>query len=164
MNQRHKNIIMWSLYAALFFFVMLLQTSVFGRLRFFGVKLSLIPVVLVCVSVFTGHEAGGLFSLIATVVWYLSGAEDGSIFILTMTVSGIAAGFICDQFSRRFLPALGLCFGAILFHEGAVFLMRYYLGAAEGKLILWVLKTAGLSLAAFPPCYLLAKAIRKAGA
>lgn len=156
--------IMWSLYAALFLLVMLLQTSLFGRLRFFGVKLSLVPVVLVCISAFIGHEAGGIFSLIAAVVWYLSGAEDGPIFILTMTISGIAAGFVCDLFSHRFLPTLGLCLGAILFHEGVVFLMRYYLGTATGTLILWVLKMAGLSLVAWPPCYLLAKVIRKAGA
>ena len=155
---------MWALYAAMFLLVMLLQTSVFGRQRFWGVKLNLIPVVLVCISIFVGHEAGGIFCLIAAAFWYLSGAEDGSICILTMTVSGIAAGFICDQFSRRFLPALALCLGALLLHEGAVFLMRYYLGAAEGILILWVLKTAVLSILSWPVCYLLAKAIRKAGA
>ena len=41
MNQRYRNIIMWILYALLFLLVMLLQTSVFGRQRFFGIKLSL---------------------------------------------------------------------------------------------------------------------------
>ena len=164
MNQRYRNIIMWILYAAMFLLVMLLQTCLFGRQRFFGIKLSLIPVVLVCISGFIGHEAGGLFSLIAAVVWYLSGADDGSIAILTMTVCGIASGFICAQFSRRFLPTLGLCLAALLLHEGAIFLMRYYLGSAQGSLILWVLKTAGLSVLAWPGCYLLAKVIRKVGA
>ena len=86
MNQRYKNIIMWVLYAVLFLFAMLLQTAVFGRTRFFGVKLNLIAVVLVCISIFTGHEAGGLFCLIAAFVWHLSGADDGSVAILTMTV------------------------------------------------------------------------------
>ena len=163
MNQRYRNIIMWVLYGALFLLVMLVQTSVFGRQRFFGIKLSLIPVVLVCISGFIGHENGGLFSLIAAVVWYLSGADDGSIAILTMTVCGIASGFVCNLFARRFLPALGLCLAALLLHEGAIFLMRYYLGAAEGRLILWVFKTAGLSVLAWPGCYLLAKVIRKVG-
>ena len=106
MNKRYKNILMWSLYALLFLFVVLLQTSLFGRQRFFGVKLSLIPVVLVCVSVMTGHEAGGLFGLICALIWQLSGAEDGSVAILTMTVCSIAAGYICASFSRRFLPTL----------------------------------------------------------
>ena len=163
MNQRYKKLIMWVLYAALFLFVMLLQTAVFGRTRFFGVKLSLVPVVLVCISVFVGHEAGGLFCLIAAFVWYLSGADDGSIGILTLTVCGIGAGFACTQFSRRFLPTMGLCLLALLMHEGAVFLMRYYLGAAEGRLIWWVFKMAVLSLPAWPVCYLSAKAIRKVG-
>jgi len=163
MNQRYKNILMWSLYALLFLFVMLLQTTVFGRQRFFGVKLSLIPVVLICVSVVTGHEEGGLYGLICAFIWHLSGAEDGSVAILTMTVCSIAAGYICITFSHRFLPALLLCFGALLVHEGVVFAFRFYLGAAEGKLILWALITAALSLPACPICYLLAKAIRKVG-
>lgn len=163
MNNRYKNIIKWALYALLFLVVMLLQTSVFGRQRFFGVKLNLIPVVLVCVSIFAGHEAGGLYCLICAFIWYLSGAEDGSVAILTMTICGIASGFVCVKFSRRFLPALLLCTGALLLHEGVVFLMRYYLGAADGHLILWVLKTTALSLPAWPVCYLLAKAIGKVG-
>lgn len=163
MNQRYRKLIMWALYAALFLFAMLLQTAVFGRTRFFGVKLSLIPVVLVCISIWVGHEAGGLFCLIASFVWYLSGAEDGSIAILTLTVCGILAGFFCVQFSRRFFPAMGLCLGALLFHEGVVFLMRRYLGSAEGALAAWVFLTAVLSLPVAPVCYVLTKAIRKVG-
>ena len=163
MNQRYRKVVMWVLYGVLFLATMLLQTAVFGRTRFFGVKLSLLPVVLVCISAFVGHEAGGLFCLIASVVWYLSGADDGPIAILTLTVCGVLAGFACGQFSRRFFPVLGLCFCALLLHEGVVFLMRYYLGAAPGKLIWWVFKTALLSVPAWLVFYLPAKAIRKVG-
>ena len=163
MFQRYKKLIMWVLYSALFLLVMLLQTAVFGRTRFFGVKLSLVPVVLVCISVFVGHEAGGLFCLIAAFVWYLSGADDGSIGILTLTVCGIGAGFACTQFSRRFLPTMGLCLLALLIHEGAVFFLRYYLGTAEAGLGVWVLKMAVLSLPVWPVFYLSAKAIGKVG-
>ena len=161
MNQRYRKIIMWVLYAAMFLLVMLFQTAVFGRARFFGVKLNLIPVAMVCISAFVGHESGGLFCLLAALAWHLSGAEDGPIAILTMTVCGIASGFVCSQFSRRFLVTLGLCAAALLLHEGAVFLMKYYLGSADAELALWVPKIAGLSLPAWPVCYLMAKAIRK---
>ena len=161
MNQRYKNYIMWALYAALFLTVMLLQQAVFGRVRIWGVKLSLIPVVLVCVSVWVGHEKGGIYCLIAAIVWYLSGAEDGSIGILTLTLCGILSGFACRQFSHRFFPTLALCLGAMLLHEGVIFLMKYYLGAADGALIGWVFKTMVLSLPAAPVCYVLCKFIRK---
>lgn len=164
MNQRYKKLIMWVLYAALFLFVMLLQTAVFGRTRFFGVKLSLVPVVLVCISIWVGHEAGGLFCLLAACVWYLSGADDGPLAILTLTVCGILAGYFCRQFSRRFFPAGALCLGALLLHEGAVFLLKFYLGAADGSLVVWVFVTTALSLLGWPVCYLLAKAIGKVGA
>lgn len=164
MNQRYKNIIMWALYGCLVLGTMLLQTAVFGRVRFFGVKLSLLPVVLVCISLFVGHEAGGLFCLIAAFVWYLSGADDGSIGILTLTVCGIGAGFASAQFSRRFFPALGLSLCALLFHEGAVYLMRSYLGAAEGAPADWVLRIAVLSAPCWAVFYILSKLIRKVGA
>lgn len=163
MNQRYRKTLMWVLYAVLFLFVLLLQTAVFGRTRYFGVKLSLIPVVLMCIAVWIGHENGGLFCLLASLFWYLAGAEDGPIAILTLTVCGILAGYFCVNFSRRFFPTMGVCFAALLVHEGTVFLMMYYLGSAPGALFVWVLKTAVLTLPAAPLCYLLAKAIRKVG-
>ncbi len=164
MNQRYKKLIMWALYGGLFLLTMLLQTVVFGRTRILGVKLSLIPVLLVCISAIVGHEAGGLFCLIASFVWYLSGAADGSIGILTLTVCGIGAGFACSQFSRRFFPALGLSFAALLLHEGVVFWMQAYLGASEGAPFSWVLLMAVLSVPSWAIFYLLAKAIGKVGA
>lgn len=163
MNQRYKKTIMWVLYAGLFLLTMLLQTAVFGRTRILGVKLSLIPVLLVCVSAIVGHEAGGLFCLIASFVWYLSGAADGSIAILTLTVCGIGAGFACSQFSRRFFPTLGLSFLALLLHEGVVFWMHAYLGSADGAPFYWVLLMAVLSVPSWIVFYLLAKAIGKVG-
>lgn len=164
MNQHYRNKLMWVLYGLLFLAVMLVQTIVFGRLRFFGVKLSLIPVAIVCISLWTGHEAGGLFSLIASFIWYASGAVDGPLSIVTLTVSGILAGYLCSNlFSRRFLSALLLCVGALLFHETILFLFKFYLGAAPLKLGLWVPITVALSALACPILYLLAKAIGKVG-
>lgn len=164
MNQRTKTALMWVLFAALFLFVLLLQTLVFGRVRFFGVKLNLLPVVIVCVCLWVGHEAGGLFGLITGLCWFLTGADDGSLSIVTFTACGILASWLCGNlFPRRFGSALILCLGALLLHEGALFLLKYYLAQAAGSMALWVPITVGLSLLGCPVIYLLAKAIRKAG-
>lgn len=155
---------MWALYSLLFLAVVLLQTVLFGRLRFFGVKLSLIPIALVCISMWSGHEAGGLFSLLAAFFWYASGADDGPLSIITLTVSGILAGYLCSSiFSRRLHTALLLCAGALLFHESILFLFKFYLGAAPLELSLWVPISAALSMLACPFIYLLSKAIGKVG-
>lgn len=165
MNQKTRNFIMWSLYALLFLLVMLVQTTVFGRVRLFGVKLSLLPIVMVCVGLQTGHEKGGLFSLCAALIWYAAGGDNGSLAMITFTLCGILAGWLCDVvFTRRFFPALILCAAALVFHETAVFLTKFYLGGAPVTLLRWVPVTAGLSVLAVPVIYLLSKLIRKAGA
>lgn len=164
MNQRYKTILMWALYALLFLAVMLLQTVLFGRLRFLGVKLSLMPILMACIGLWTGHEAGGLFGLIAGMVWSWTGADDGSLSIVSFTLIGILSGWLCDSlFSRRFVPAMGLSLAAVFCHELALFLLKYYLESAAGGLLVWVFSTSVLSLLTAPVLYLLAKAIGKAG-
>ncbi len=164
MNKTYRNVLMWALYAVLFLAVLVLQTVAFGDRRFFGVKLSLIPVAVVCIAMQSDHEAGGLFALVAALVWCFTGADGGSLAIVTLTVAGILAGYLCDAvYARRLVPALCLSLGAVLFHEGALFLIKYYLEEADLGLWLWLPKQAGLSVLACPPIYGLAKAIGKVG-
>ncbi len=164
MNQRYRTILMWALYAALFLGVMLLQTVVFGRMRFSGIKINLMPMVIACIGLWVGHEAGGFFGLIAGLVWFSIGADDGSLSIVSFTLTGILAGWLCDSlFPRRLLPALGLCLAALALHTLALFFLKYYLDGAAFSMIRWVPATTLWSLPAAPVLYLLAKAVRKAG-
>lgn len=164
MNQKYRKIIMWALYAVLFLLVTLAQTTLFGRVRFFGVKLSLLPIAMVCIAMRTGHEAGGLFGLLAGLCWYALGADDGTMSIVSFTVIGILAGWLCDNvFPQRIFPALLLSLGALLLHEGGLFLVKFYLGSAPVELVKWVPITAGLSLVVCPVIHLLAKLVGKVG-
>lgn len=164
MNQRYRNILMWALYAALFLAVMLIQTVVFGRMRFFGVKVNLMPAVVTCIGLWVGHESGGIFGLAAGLVWAFTGADDGSLSIVSFTLIGILAGWLCDSlFRRRLLPAVLLSLAALAAHELTLFLLKYYLEEAAFSLIIRVPITAGLSVTAAPILYWLAKAIGKAG-
>lgn len=164
MIQKYRNYIMWALFGLLILMTMMVQTTLFGRVRFFGVKLSLLPIAMVCIGMQVRHEAAGLFGMLAALLWYALGAEDGSMAIVTFTLTGVLSGWLCDNvFPRRFLPAVLLSLGALLFHEGGLYLIKYYLGSASGQLAKWVPLTAVLSLAVSPVLYLLAKLIGKAG-
>ena len=164
MNQRYKKFIMWLLYAALFLAVMLVQNMLLGRLRFFGVKLNLMPIAIACIAIWTGHEPGALFGLLTGLIWAATGADDGSLAIVSFTVIGTLAGWLCDSvFPQRFLPAMLLSFGAVLGHELARYLLKFYLESTETVLFAWVPATVFLSVLAAPVLYLLAKAIGKAG-
>lgn len=164
MNQKYRTYLMWSLYALLFLFTLLTQTVFLGRTRFFGVRPNIMPVCVVCIAMFAGHEAGGLFSLAAALFWVCAGADGGAIALFTMTLTGILAGWLCDCFlSPYFFPALGLSAGAVLLHEGAVALSKLYLHGASLSLLRTLPLQVGVSLFACPILYFLAKAIRKVG-
>lgn len=161
-SQVYKKYLMWGLYALLFLLVMLFEEVTLGRQRFFGAKLSLLPMVIVLISMHLGHEVGGLFSLLAALFWCCSGGDSGSIAILTWAVLGIAAGYLCSAvFRPGILPALGLSLFALLFHEGIVFLFNVYFEGATMAMGRWVLISAGLSLIGCPILYLLCRAIGK---
>lgn len=165
MKQQTRNLLMWVLYTLLFLAVMLAQTAVFGRLRFFGVKLSLLPVVLACVSLHVGNEAGAIYSLLACLLWCLSGADSGATAIVTGTVIGTLAGYLCDAvYARKLVPAIFISFGALLIYEGAAFLLKVYFGSAALRLWYWIPVQCVLSVPAVLVLYPVSKLIRKAGA
>ena len=88
MRERYKNALMWGLYAALVLLVLVLQTVSFGRPRFFGVKLCFVPVLVACVSMHVGSEAGCVFGMACGLVWTLSGADGGAMHIVLLALCG----------------------------------------------------------------------------
>ena len=98
MPDRYKKILMWALYAALMLAAALLQTVVFGRVRYFGAKLSLLPVVLACVCMHTEPEPAGLFGLLTGLGWYACGADGAGLSILTFTAVALGVSWLCRQY------------------------------------------------------------------
>ena len=166
MRERYKNALMWGLYAALVLLVLVLQTVSFGRPRFFGVKLCFVPVLVACVSMHVGSEAGCVFGMVCGLVWTLSGADGGAMHIVLLALCGAVVGYVCDRYLRRnLLSALLMSLGCLIFCQGVLFLAQVFLGhVGFGAGLLPVLRQIGLSLLAAPPVYLAAWLIRKAGA
>ena len=101
MRERYKNALMWALYAALVLFVLVVQTVSFGRPRFFGVKLCFVPVLVACVSMHVGSEAGGVFGMACGLLWALSGADGGALHIVLLAGCGAVCGYLCDRYLVR---------------------------------------------------------------
>ena len=107
MHATYKNALMWTLYGAFFLLLTVLQTVVFGRARFFDVKLSILPVCIACVAMLCGAEAGALYGLCCGTVWCFTGASGGALHIVLMTICGAVIGYLCDRYLvRRLLSAL----------------------------------------------------------
>lgn len=165
MNKTYRNWIMYALYAMLFVTVIVLQTVIFGDRKFFGVKISLIPVVIVCIAMRLEHEPAAFFSLGAGLFWQLSGADGGSLAIVTLPVIGILTAWLFQYYYAPRLPmALLFSVGAVLIHEGSLFLIKCYLEQALWSGWLWVPLQAALAVPVCLVLYLPAKWLRKAGA
>ena len=165
MHATYKNALMWTLYGVLFLLIAVLQTVVFGRARFFGVKLTLIPVCIACVSMLAGAEAGALYGLCCGAVWCFTGASGGAMHIVLLTLCGAVIGYLCDRYLvRNLVSALMMSLMCLLFCQLLLFFFQCMLRTITISAIGQVLAQIGLSLLVCPPVYLAAWAIRKAGA
>ena len=165
MHATYKNALMWTLYGVLFLLVAVLQTVVFGRARFFGVKLTLIPVCLACVAMLAGAEAGALYGLCSGAVWCFTGASGGAMHIVLLTICGAVIGYLCDRYLvRQLLSAVLMSLLALVFCQTILFLLQCYLGTIYIGTIYTLPIQIGLSLLSCPLIYLGAWAIRKVGA
>lgn len=159
------HILRWSLYTLLFLTAMLLQTVVLGHQTLLGAKPDFVPVVITCVCLREGPERGGLFALLSSVFWALSGADMGSIYIIVLTVLPILGSLFCKRYlSGRYVPCLILCFLTLFVHHNASFLLKYIYEAMDSSLYFSrLLPCVLVSLLAQPLCYWLVKCIEKIG-
>ena len=165
MRKTYKNALMWALYGVLFLFMTVFQTVTFGRMRLFGVKLSLIPVAAACIAMHVGGESGAIFGLAAGLFWCLAGAAGGAIHIVLLALCGAVAGYLCDRYLvRNLVSALLMSLMCLLFCQLVLFLFKCMVSSIGIQGLLPVLAQVGLSLLLCPPVYLAAWAIRKAGA
>ena len=144
---------------------MVMHTVSFGRPRFFGVKLCFLPVLVACVAMHVGSEAGAVFGMVCGLVWTLSGADGGALHIVLLAVCGAAAGYLCDRYLvRSLVSALMMSLMCLLICQLLLFLFKCFLSTIGIQGLVPVLVQIGLSLLLCPPTYLAAWAIRKAGA
>ncbi len=159
------HILRWTLYSLLFLLAMMLQTVVFGNHKLFGVQPNLVPVVITCVCLREGAERGGLFALLTSLFWCLSGADEGSVSIAVLTIVPVLGSLLCSAvLANRFLPSLAITVVTLFTEQTLIFLLKYFFGAAAGSSFLTELIPCVLvSTLAQPAVYLLVKCIEKIG-
>ena len=159
------HILRWTLYSLLFLTAMMVQTVVLGNRPIFGATPDFVTVVIVCVCLREGPERGGLFALLTSLFWYLSGADYGSVSIAFLTVLPVLGSILCRSvLNNRFLPCLMITAFTLMALHSAIFILKYLINGMSlslfgEKLIPCVL----ISLIAQPIVYLLAKKINRIG-
>lgn len=159
------HILRWTLYALLFLLAMMLQTVVLGNRPIFGITPDFVPIVITCVCLREGPQKGGWFALWTSLLWFLSGADYGSISIAILTVLPVMGSILCRCIlNNRFLPCLLINFLTIFFLHSIIFLLKYLISGMDPSLFLSKLIPCVLiSMIAQPIVYLLVKKIHQIG-
>ena len=149
------RILRWTLYAALFLLALLVQTVVFGNL---------VAIVITCVCLREGPERGGTFALIASLVWCLSGIDQGSVCLLVLTVLPVLGSILCRAvLANRFLPSLLVCFVTLAVEQGLILLMKHFFAGVAWEQAGRALRCLLVTLPVQPAVYGLVKCIAKIG-
>ena len=93
----------------------ILQAMVFPYLTIFGVKPLILPVAVMCASLFDGSVRGGVFGLGAGMLCDLSFNQPAIQFTLLLTVLGLTAGYLFNTVMSTGFPAFLICTAAALF-------------------------------------------------
>lgn len=160
-----KHILRWCMYALLLLAAMMLQTVILGNHTILGVTPDFVPVVIACVCMREGPERGGLFALLGSLFWYLSGADQGSISIAIMTIVPVLGSvFTGSLLINRYVPCLVVTFLTLFLQQVTLLGLGMFLGRMSGLLFFThVLPCVILSLFAQPPVYWLVKRIERIG-
>ena len=155
----------WSLYCAVLLLAMMLQTVVFGNRTLLGVHPDLVPIVITCVCLREGAERGGLFALLSSVFWALSGIDYGSLHILILTVLPIAGSLLSSRLlSNRFFPCFFWNLFTLLVLQSVIFVFQSTFSATDGSLYFTrLLPCVCISALLQPVFYWLVKCIEKIG-
>ena len=100
------RILRWTLYAALFLLALLVQTVVFGNRTILGAHPDLVAIVITCVCLRGARSAAARSPLIASLVWCLSGIDQGSVCLLVLTVLPVLGSIPMPRRAGKPLPAV----------------------------------------------------------
>lgn len=159
------HVLRWTVYALLLLLTIMVQTVMIGRHTVFGAHPDFVSVVIVCVCLREGAARGGLFALLASLFWFLTGADTGSVSIFVLTALPVCASLVCRAYlTQRYLPCLLTCLVTLFVNHTAIFLIKLYLGQATAVMFLTrLLPCVFVSLIAQPIIYFLASRIEKIG-
>lgn len=161
-----RGILKWTLYSLLGLATLLLQTVVLAQLPVFGAKLAPLPLYIVCVCVREGPEKGGLFALLATLFWCLSGADYGNISVALLPIGSIFAAILCRVVLTQGLLPTALCaFAVSLLNASVIFAFKLILPPTLVVESYWrvLLPGVALSTAFVPIQYPLVRRISRIG-
>ena len=161
---QRSRILKWTLYALVVFAVLIIQDTMFSRVRLSGATTDLVAAAVLLIGILEGPEEGGLFALLGSLFYYRSGSAPGVYVVALMTFAAIGGGlFRQGYWSQGFSSAL-LCTGtALLAYELGLMLIGIFLNLTVWNRLGVFVCTALLSTVVLLPLYPLVRIIGQIG-
>ena len=163
-KQQQLRLLKWGLYSLLCLTLLVLQDSMLSAFRVFGSTTDLAAAMIILIAIHEGMEKGGLFALLASLVYWCSGSAPGPYAIAYITFLTIGASYVRQSLWRRSFASTGLCTAVIIFvYELAVFGTGIFQGLTIWARLGVFLTTALMSCIVMLPVYPAVRAIGKIG-
>lgn len=153
-NVQRQRFAKWGLYSAVILLALVLQDAIMSRMDLLGTTTDLIPCVLILIAVMEGTDAGTVFMLIASILYYFSGSAPGPYVIALLTFLAAGGALLRQAFLHRNKVSILLCAGtALLLYELGLFVVGIFMELTHwGRLPAFVI-TAGYSFLVMIPLY-----------
>lgn len=161
---QRMRLLKWGLYGLLCLFLLVIQDSMLSSFRIFGATTDLAAAVIILIAIHEGMEKGGMFALIASLVYWCSGSAPGPYSIAYITILTIGASYIRQILWHRSFASTGLCTIVIIYvYELAIFGTGIFQGLTIWARLGVFLTTALMSCIVMVPVYPVVRAIGKIG-
>ena len=158
------RLLKWGLYSLLCLFLLVIQDSMLSSFRIFGATTDLAAAVIILIAIHEGMEKGGMFALIASLIYWCSGSAPGPYSIAYITFLTIGASYVRQSLWHKSFGSTGLCTAVIIYlYELAVFGTGIFQGLTIWTRLGVFLTAALMSCIVMVPVYPVVRAIGKIG-
>lgn len=161
---QRRAILKWVLYALVLVVLGLLQDVALCNFRLFGASTELVPCAIILICLLEGSQNGCVFTLIAALFYWFSGAALGAFAMVMITVLSILVSMFRQSYLQKGFGAAMLCtVFAVVVYEMAMFLLGAFMGLTPWNRFVGFLLTAGMSLLSAPILYPILLSIESIG-
>ena len=163
-RQQQLQLLKWSCYALLCLTLLIIQDVILSRFRFSGATTDLAVCGILLIGILAGAEQGGLFAMMASLIYWFSGSAPGPYVIALITLFVIGASLFRQIFWHRSFASIMLCAGlAMMVYELSLFGIGIFIGRTLWSRIGVFMLTGLMSVLVMLALYPLVMAIGKIG-
>lgn len=163
-KKQQQAIFKWLLVAMALTVLSVIQDVVLSRVTLLGARINVVTAGLLLVCVLQAPNAGSIFILIGSLLYWCSGSAAGPYVIALLTVLGAVMCILRQSYLYNRFGSVALCAGiALVLYELSLFTVNCFLGCTTVSRISGAVISGLLSWAVIPLLYPIFKAIGKIG-